>query len=260
MSCYDIIRLSTFFLILFSKSDTNAFLAKPLWSQALNINNNGPYPYRKPLIAWSVTNEPLRLIIDDSRQIQEIALQRKNEKENSNNPRVYSFQRSSGTTSTGLWESKLRKSIVTKQWEDASRLLRTLNSTKLTSGRDVVYVITETSRKNQNISAIIPMLSSMVKLERGFDYTTENDIMPLLFECSKVNSISAGYRIVSWLYKRNVKFSAKTYSVLLKGDQIHFSFYLFCVISICRIILMSLTHAYCEIQIFVYLFRLRITA
>jgi hypothetical protein len=217
MSYYDIIRLSLFFLILSSKSDTSAFIAKPLWSQALNTNNDGPYPYRKSLIAWSVTNEPLRLIIDDSRQVQEVALKRKNEKLNSNDPRVYSFQRSSGTTSTGLWESKLRKSIVTKQWDDASKLLRTLNSTKLTSGRDVVYVITETSRKNQNLTAIIPLLSSMIKLERGFDYTTENDVMPLLFECSKTNSISSGYRIVSWLYKRNVKFSAKTYSVLLKG-------------------------------------------
>jgi hypothetical protein len=214
------IRLSTFFLILFSKSDTSAFIAKPLWSQASNTINDGPYPYRKPLIAWSVTNEPLRLVIDDSGQIQDIALKRKNDKQNSNDPRVYSFQRSSGTTSTGLWESKLRKSIVTKQWEDASKLLRNLNSTKLTSGRDVVYVISETSRKNQNLTAIIPLLSSMIKLERGFDYTTENDVMPLLFECSKTNSISSGYRIVSWLYKRNVRFSAKTYSVLLKGNEI----------------------------------------
>ena len=216
VSSYDMIRLCSFLLILL-KSDISAFLNQPLWSQLSSGNSDIASTNRRSFIAWSVTNGPARLIIDNSRQIQEVAVQRKNDKDNNNDPKVYSFQRSGGTTSTGLWESKLRNAIVTKQWAEASKHLITLNSTKLSSGRDIVYVITETCRRSQNLSAIIPLLSSIVKLEKGFDYTTENDIMPLLFDCSKTNKISAGYRIISWLYNRGVKFSAKTYSVLLKG-------------------------------------------
>lgn len=215
-SSFDVIRLCSLLLILL-KSDITALLSRPLWTQLSGGYADVATTSRKSFIVWSVSNGPARLIIDNTRQIQEVALQRKYDQKNNNNDKVYSFQRTSGTTSTGLWESKVRNAIVSKQWNEASKMLMTLNSTKLSSGRDIVYVITETSRRNQNLSAIIPLLSSMVKLERGFDYTTENDIMPLLFDCSKTNRISTGYRIVSWLYNRNVKFSAKTYSVLLKG-------------------------------------------
>ena len=218
-SSYDVIRLCSILLILL-KSDITALLSRPLWSQ-LSSGYDAATTSRKSFVAWSVSNGPARLIIDNSRQVQEIAIQRKYDQKNNYNDKVYSFQRSGVTTSTGLWESKVRNAIVSKQWDEASKLLMTLNSTKLASGRDIVYVITETSRRSQNLSAIIPLLSSMVKLERGFDYSTENDIMPLLFDCSKTNRISTGYRIVSWLYSRNMRFSAKTYSVLLKGKE-HF--------------------------------------
>ena len=216
ISLYDIIRISSLLLLL-PKSDIDAFLSQPQCLQFSTSYSDVRSTYRKSFEAWSVTSGPPKLVIDNSRQIHDVASERKYNKQNGQTSRVYSFQRSSATTSTGLWESKLRSSIVTKKWDEASSLLRTLNSTKLPSGRDVVYVITETSRKNQNISAIIPLLSAVVKLERGFDYSTENDIMPLLSECSMNNRISAGYRIVTWLYGRDMKFTAKTYSVLLKG-------------------------------------------
>ena len=198
------------FLLIILESNINAFTSRPS-----HFLFDGSSCYRKSMVAWSTTNEQARLL-DNSAQIKDVAETGKSSNQN-HNQKVYSFQRISGTTSTSLWESKLRKSIVTKQFDEAFALLRTLNSTRLASGRDVVYVITETCRKSQNMRTIIPLLSSMVKLPDNFDYTTEDDIMPLLVDCSKTKSISSGYRIISWLQDRKVKFSAKTYSVLLKG-------------------------------------------
>ena len=168
ISLYDIIRVSSLLLLL-PKSDIDAFLSQPQCLQFSTSYSDARSTYRKSFEAWSVTSGPPKLITDNSRQTHDVASERKLNKQSGQTTRVYSFQRSSATTSTGLWESKLRSSIVTKKWDEASILLQTLNSTKLPSGRDVVYVITETSRKNQNISAIIPLLSAMVKLERGFD-------------------------------------------------------------------------------------------
>lgn len=215
ISSYDMLRLCLLSLILF-KPDISAFLSRPLWSQLSSGYSDVANTNRKLFIAWSVSNGPTRSIVDDSRQIQEINVERKSERKNKNYSKSSNSLGGSGA-STGLWESTLRNAIVYKKWQDASKMLMTLNSTKLSSGRDVVYVITETSRRSQNLSAIIPLLSSLVKLERNYDFTTEDDIMPLLFDCSQTNRIPIGYRIVSWLYTRNVKFSAKTYSVLLKG-------------------------------------------
>ena len=204
------------FLLIILESNINAFTSRPSSAHVSYSLLDGSSCYRKSMVAWSTTNDHARLL-DNSPQLQDVGETGKNGNLN-HNQKVYSFQRGSGTTSTSLWESKLRKSIVTKQFDDAFELLRTLNSTKLASGRDVVYVITETCRKSQNMRTIIPLLSSMVKLPDSFDYTTEDDIMPLLVDCSKTKSISSGYRIISWLQDRKVKFSAKTYSVLLKGE------------------------------------------
>lgn len=210
-SFYEIVRITLILQVLL-KSDISAFLSKPAWSTYSYLTCTN----RRPL-ACSVKSEPTRL--ESSQQTQDVALQRKYDKKNNYNSKVYSFQRGSGTTSTSLCESKLRNAISTKNYDEAFSLLRNLNSTKLPSGRDVVYVITETSRRSNNISAIIPLLSSMTEMANGFDYTTENDIMPLLFDCSTSNSISYGYRIVSWLLQRDVRFSAKAYSILLKGTS-----------------------------------------
>lgn len=204
------------FLLIVLESNINAFTSRPSSAHLSYSILDGCSLYKKSMVARSTTDEHARLL-DNSPQIQDVGEAGKNGNQN-HNSKVYSFQRGSGTTSTSLWESKLRKLIVTKQFDDAFVLLRTLNSTRLASGRDVVYVITETCRKSQNMRTIIPLLSSMVKLSDSFDYTTEDDIMPLLSDCSKTKSISSGYRIMSWLQDRKVKFSAKTYSVLLKGN------------------------------------------
>lgn len=221
ISSYYIIRLCSLSMILL-KSDISAFLSRPLWSQISNGYTDITHTNRNLLITWSVSNGPQQLTIEDSRQTQEVDIQRKRAKMGENYSKSSKSERET-RTSTGPWESTLRNAIISKQWVDASKMLATINSTKLASGRDVVYVITETSRRSQNISAIIPLLSSLVKLEKSFDFTTEDDVMPLLFDCSQTNRIPAGYRIVSWLYTRNVKFSAKTYSVLLKGKLFHAS-------------------------------------
>lgn len=202
------------FLLIVLESNINAFTSRPSSVHLSYSIFDGCSFYRKSMVTRSTTDGRL---LDNSPQIQDVGEAVKNGNQN-HNTKVYSFQRGSGTTSTSLWESKLRKLIVTKQFDDAFVLLRTLNSTRLASGRDVVYVITETCRKSQNMRTIIPLLSSMVKLSDSFDHTTEDDIMPLLSDCSKTKSISSGYRIMSWLQDRKVKFSAKTYSVLLKGS------------------------------------------
>jgi hypothetical protein len=213
--------------LLLLKADINAFLSLPLWSQSSNsyaYSPNSPYSAssstinRRFLLRCSVIEGGSgRSLLDNFQLVEEVAAQRKYDKKNNYNSKIFSFQRVSGTTSTDLWEHKLRTAIVTKNWKGAYKLLKEVNSTRLSTGRDVVYVITETSRRNNNISAIIPLLSSMTNLEEGFDHTTENDVMPLLSDCSKMNSISVGYRIVSWLHTRKVQFSARTYSVLIKG-------------------------------------------
>lgn len=239
---FDMIWIYLLFLVLvlFQSDCTRAFISKPATWQTYSYVNNRVVS----IIVWSVLDEPGRVAaVDRTREIQEVAMERKYNKENNYNSKVYSFQRSSSTTSTTLWESKLRNATIYKDWNTASTLLNTLKSTKLSSGHDVVYIITETCRRSNSVAGIIPLLSAMTNLEKGFDYTTENDIMPFLVDCvkTKSNSISMGYRVVSWLQNKDVIFTAKTYSTLLKGITSYRTFYwfdmlLFCVELLCPVL------------------------
>ena len=112
-------------------------------------------------------------------------------------------------------ESSLRNSILSKDWVTANDLLKPIITTKLPSGRDIVYVIVETCRRSNAISNITPLLSSLPL--NSFDYTTEDDIMPMIAESSKLQTIAKSYRIMKLLQSKSVRFSAKTYSIFLKG-------------------------------------------
>ena len=124
------------------------------------------------------------------------------------------------STSTGKkysWEDKLRGAIVNERLEDAIKLVQGLRSTRLSSGRDIVYVITETSRRAGNIQTIALPLLAAIPLNR-FDMTKEDDIMPMLSDSIKsTNGVTTSYRIVLLLTERGVSFTAKAYSVLMKG-------------------------------------------
>ena len=115
------------------------------------------------------------------------------------------------------WEDKLRGAIVNERLDDAIKLVQGLRSTRLSSGRDVVYVITETSRRAGNMRTMALPLLAAIPLER-FDMTREDDIMPMLSDSIKsTNGVTTSYRIVLLLTERGVNFTAKAYSVLMKG-------------------------------------------
>jgi hypothetical protein len=116
----------------------------------------------------------------------------------------------------GELELNIRKSISKRSWSNTTEMLQGLNTTRLSSGRDVVYVITETSRRARNVGAILPLLTSLPL--KKLDYTTEDDVIPTLVECcSRTNRLDVASKIVSLLRKRGVHFSAKTYSILISG-------------------------------------------
>jgi pentatricopeptide repeat protein len=114
-------------------------------------------------------------------------------------------------------EAQLRKAITVKNWDDAVKLLSELTSTRLASGRDAIFVITETNRRGKSLSAIIPLIST-IPLQQ-LDYTTEDDIIPTLVDlCNKPSTgMKFAAKLVGLLIGRGVKFSAKTYSILISG-------------------------------------------
>ena len=61
------------------------------------------------------------------------------------------------------WEKNTRKAIVSKSWTDASTLAQSLESTILPSGRNAVYVISETCRRSKNMTAVVPLLRLIPK-------------------------------------------------------------------------------------------------
>ena len=124
---------------------------------------------------------------------------------------------STSTSKKYSWEDKIRGAIVNGRLEDAIKLVQSLRSTRLSSGRDIVYVITETSRRAGNIQTIALPLLAAIPLNK-FDMTREDDIMPMLSDSIKSSyGVATSYRIVLLLTERGVRFSAKAYSVLLKG-------------------------------------------
>jgi hypothetical protein len=69
----------------------------------------------------------------------------------SSSPRKYS----------DVWELELRRSIHKKKWEAAEAILADLPPDKfaLPSGRNIVYVVTETCRVGRAYESIVPLLS-----------------------------------------------------------------------------------------------------
>ena len=111
-------------------------------------------------------------------------------------------------------EKILRKLISNNKAKEASIIISQLNSSKLQSGRNIVYVITETSRRSFNYQIILPLLQS-IPIE-SFQ-CTENDIMPLLCDCAEHQNMKIIQPIINYLNMQNIKFSAKAFSVMIKG-------------------------------------------
>ena len=116
-------------------------------------------------------------------------------------------------------ENNIRRFIRQKKWADA---LESSSEWAPPSGnltRTATYVIVETCRRSNSPHQILELLR---QLPAGhFEYTREDDIMPYLSDlggysnCTKENGQRAR-ELISYLSEQGVKFTAKTFSVLLK--------------------------------------------
>lgn len=114
-------------------------------------------------------------------------------------------------------ETNIRDAIVKDDRSQLKMLLETRlsQSTKLPSGRDIVFVIAETCRRSDNLSNMLPIML-MIPLTR-FD-SEEGDIIPMINFCAENNCMKNAFELLVWLEdERHVQFSAKSYSILLKG-------------------------------------------
>jgi hypothetical protein len=110
-------------------------------------------------------------------------------------------------------EDRLRKSILSSDFNKTKSMLYTLNNTMLSNGRNVIYIITETCRKSNQHAQILQILSSI----RTDINCKEDDVMPLINECVDKNDMSLAQDVVSFLMEKQIKLSAKLFSLLLKG-------------------------------------------
>lgn len=111
-------------------------------------------------------------------------------------------------------EYGIRRAIRAERWKDLSVALELLPSSYFKSGRNIVYTITETCRKNGNLAAALPLLRAIPK--NIFD-CTEDDIMPMLSDAANKNYIIQVQPILSYLQSVGVKFTGRAYSSMLKG-------------------------------------------
>eukprot|EP01038_Epipyxis_sp_PR26KG_P009208 gene9208-12418_t len=139
--------------------------------------------------------------------------------------RVYILRsRENDSTSPNI-ELTLRNFIATKQFDEAKKIISSLNSTILPSsgGRNVVYVITETCRITGSVNAILPFLKSFNNNSNkkinsnNLIECDENDVMPLLNEYATIGNMRPIQPIITYLIQNGMKTTAKTYATLLKG-------------------------------------------
>ena len=118
-------------------------------------------------------------------------------------------------------EKRLRSLVSGCEWEALRLELGALSSCQLASGRNVVFLLTETLRRMERVDMAVPLLSSIMP-GKALD-CSEDDVMPMLDKyarapkCTQV-SMAPAMKIFSYLSdERKVSFSVKGYSVLLKG-------------------------------------------
>ena len=113
------------------------------------------------------------------------------------------------------WEHGVRKAIHRGNWLAAESLIKQLNSTELSSGRNAVYVITETCRKANELAAIVPLLEI---IPNNIFMCREDDILPMLNDCADKGQMRPAQRVLQFFENRKyVGLTARTYSVMLKG-------------------------------------------
>lgn len=131
----------------------------------------------------------------------------------------HSFRTHSTTSSYAQVENSVRRFIRQKNWADAITSSSKWAPPSANLTRTATYVIVETCRRSNSQHQILDLLK---QLPAGhFTYTREDDIIPYLSDLGEhgYNSKENGHRardLISYLLERGVKFSAKTFSVLLK--------------------------------------------
>ena len=124
----------------------------------------------------------------------------------------------STATPVDEWEAsieyKLRGHLMRNELQLAAAVLRNLKSSTLDSGRNIVYAITETCRRQQRAKNIMPLLLQIPT--HVFD-CKDDDIMPLLVQHANNGNMHLVQPVVSLLRKRGIRLSPKTLSVLLSG-------------------------------------------
>jgi len=125
------------------------------------------------------------------------------------------------TNSQTSLERSIRNAITRKDWELARREIATAKSSVLDSGRNIVFVILETCRRADSIEQVVPLLNS-ISFSASID-AKEDDVIPTLSAVASTatQNTRRAHDIVVALEKRGVTFTARTYSILLKGDTEH---------------------------------------
>ncbi len=120
-----------------------------------------------------------------------------------------------GNNYNNVWEHRIRKAIHRGDWLAAESFVNQLNSTELPSGRNAVYVITETCRRANEFTAIVPLLE---KIPDEIFTCREDDILPMLNDCANKGQMRPAQRVLTFFEnKQYISLTAKTYSVMLKG-------------------------------------------
>lgn len=111
-------------------------------------------------------------------------------------------------------EQEIRDAIASNNFDTAKELLGSLNSTKLSSGRNVIYVIAETCHRTKRLQMVLPLVQAIKSPIR----CKEDDILPLINKCTEErNAMKIVYPLVAYLLQKNIPFSAKTFSTMIKG-------------------------------------------
>ena len=112
-------------------------------------------------------------------------------------------------------EKILRSYIVSSNVIEACSILNSLNSSILDTGRNVIYVICETCRRSNQVPLITRLLQA---IPHHVFACTEDDVIPLLCEYVEKSNMKPVQPVISYLNARNTVFSAKAFSIMLKGN------------------------------------------
>lgn len=115
-------------------------------------------------------------------------------------------------------EYELRGAIAKRQWANAKEILSNLSKCNLANGRNVVFVIAETCRRNQDFDQIVPLLQS---IPNGILSFAEDDIMTVVNECADTNKMRVILPLIAFVFQQEEKMhlTPKLLAVLAKGKS-----------------------------------------